>query len=199
MKHIELLSPAGSKEAAQAAINAGADAVYIGGRLFGARAYAKNPEKEDLIATIEYAHIHGSRVYLTVNTLLKDAEMGRPLYDFLLPYYEAGLDGVIVQDLGVMRLIGRLFPGLPIHCSTQMNICDLPGALAMKNVGASRVVLARELSLAEIKQITDAGIETECFIHGALCYCYSGRCLMSSFLGGRSGNRGRCAQPCRLP
>lgn len=199
MKRIELLSPAGSGVAARSAINAGADAIYIGGNLFGARAYAKNPEREELISVIEYAHIHGSRVYLTVNTLLKSHELESLLYDYLDPYYENGLDGVIVQDLGVFSFIKEHFPGLELHCSTQMTISDLTGARFMKEKGADRVVLSRELSLDEIREITAAGIETECFIHGALCYCYSGQCLMSSIFGGRSGNRGRCAQPCRLP
>lgn len=198
MRDIELLAPAGSAEGAKAVINAGADAIYIGGSRFGARAYAKNPEEESLIDVIEYAHIHGSRVYLTINTLLKNSELNEDFYNFLLPYYNAGLDGVIVQDLGVMSFVKRHFAELPIHCSTQMTISDISGARLMKEAGADRVVLSRELSLSEIKDITDAGIETECFIHGALCYCYSGQCLMSSVLGGRSGNRGRCAQPCRL-
>ncbi|MBR4753616.1 MAG: U32 family peptidase, partial [Lachnospiraceae bacterium] len=199
MKKVELLSPAGSREAAIAAINAGADAIYIGGNLFGARAFAKNPGEEDLISIIEYAHIHGSRVYLTVNTLLKSDEINEMLFGYLKAYYDNGLDGVIVQDLGVFLYLKEHFPGLELHCSTQMTISDLAGALFLKNQGADRVVLSRELSLPEIREITKAGIETECFIHGALCYCYSGQCLMSSIFGGRSGNRGRCAQPCRLP
>ena len=199
MKKVELLSPAGSVEAARAAINAGADAIYIGGNLFGARAFAKNPGEEDLISIIEYAHIHSSRVYLTVNTLLKSDEINEMLFGFLKAYYDNGLDGVIVQDLGVFLFLKEHFPGLSLHCSTQMTISDLSGARFMKDQGADRVVLSRELSLEEIRDITSAGIETECFIHGALCYCYSGQCLMSSIFGGRSGNRGRCAQPCRLP
>lgn len=199
MKNVELLSPAGSREAAIAAINAGADAIYIGGNLFGARAFAKNPGEEDLISIIEYAHIHGSRVYLTVNTLLKSDEINEMLFGYLKAYYDNGLDGVIVQDLGVFLYLKEHFPGLELHCSTQMTISDLTGARFMKEKGADRVVLSRELSLDEIKEITANGIETECFIHGALCYCYSGQCLMSSIFGGRSGNRGRCAQPCRLP
>lgn len=199
MKKVELLSPAGSREAAIAAINAGADAIYIGGNLFGARAFAKNPGEEDLLSIIEYAHIHGSRVYLTVNTLLKSDEINEMLFGYLKAYYDNGLDGVIVQDLGVFLYLKEHFPGLELHCSTQMTISDLSGARFMKEKGADRVVLSRELSLDEIREITAAGIETECFIHGALCYCYSGQCLMSSIFGGRSGNRGRCAQPCRLP
>lgn len=195
----ELLSPAGSREGAIAAVNVGADAIYIGGSFFGARAYAKNPEEAELISVIEYAHIHGSRVYLTVNTLLKSVELEHSLFDYLKPYYDNGLDAVIVQDLGVFSFIKEHFPGLHIHCSTQMTIADLSGAKLMTDAGASRVVLSRELSLEEIRKITKEGISVECFIHGALCYCYSGQCLMSSIFGGRSGNRGRCAQPCRLP
>lgn len=198
MKNIELLAPAGSIESAKAAINAGADAIYIGGSKFGARAFAKNPEEEDLISVIEYALIRGRKVFMTINTLLKNDELQNELYDFLKSYYEAGLSGVIVQDLGVVKFIKNAFPGLPVHCSTQMTISNLTGARLLRDYGAERVVLSRELSLEEIKEITSDGIETETFVHGALCYCYSGQCFFSSILGGRSGNRGRCAQPCRL-
>lgn len=197
---IELLAPAGSYEALTAAIQAGADAVYLGGERFGARAYARNLTKEEMIEAIDYVHLHGKKLYLTVNTLLKNREMERELYQYLEPYYEAGLDAVIVQDLGVMRFIKRHFPGLPIHASTQMTITGPESAKLLKEAGASRVVTARELSLKEIRQIYDTThMEIESFVHGALCYCYSGQCLMSSMIGGRSGNRGRCAQPCRLP
>ncbi len=196
----ELLAPAGSYEAMEAAFRAGADAVYLGGTKFGARAYADNLDQERLISAIDYAHIHGKQLYLTVNTLLKNKEIERELYDYLKPYYEAGLDAVIVQDLGVMEFVKRHFPSLPIHASTQMTITGPKGAKLIKEAGASRVVTARELSLKEIKEIYDeTGVEIESFVHGALCYCYSGQCLMSSLIGGRSGNRGRCAQPCRLP
>lgn len=198
MKSVELLAPAGSIESAKAAINAGADAIYIGGSKFGARAYAKNPAEDDLISVIEYALIRGRKVFMTINTLLKNDELKSELFSFLKPYYDAGLSGVIVQDLGVVSFLKASFPGLLIHCSTQMTISNLAGAKLLTDYGASRVVLSRELSLPEIKEITDAGIETECFVHGALCYCYSGQCFFSSILGGRSGNRGRCAQPCRL-
>ena len=196
----ELLAPAGSYEALEAAIRAGADAVYLGGAKFGARAYADNLDRDRMIQAIQYTHLHGRKLYLTVNTLLKNRELEKELYDYLAPYYEAGLDAVIVQDLGVLRFINREFPDLPVHASTQMTITGVEGARVLKEAGASRIVTARELSLKEIQAIYDeTGVEIESFIHGALCYCYSGQCLMSSMIGGRSGNRGRCAQPCRLP
>lgn len=197
---VELLAPAGSFQAMEAAIRAGADAVYLGGQKFGARAYADNLNQEQMIEAIDMVHLHGKQLYLTVNTLLKNKEMEQELYEYLAPFYEAGLDAVIVQDLGVMEFIKREFPGLPIHASTQMTITGVESAKLLKDAGASRVVTARELSLKEIKEIYDAThMEIESFVHGALCYCYSGQCLMSSMIGGRSGNRGRCAQPCRLP
>lgn len=195
----ELLAPAGSYETCRAVIHAGADAVYLGGSHFGARAYADNFTKEELLSAIDYAHLYGRKIYLTVNTLFKQREIEQ-LYDYLLPYYEQGLDAVIVQDFGVMRYIHTCFPKLPIHISTQMSVTDAYGANFLKNFGAVRIVPARELSLEEIRTMKNqAEIELECFVHGALCYCYSGQCLLSSMLGGRSGNRGRCAQPCRLP
>lgn len=197
---VELLAPAGSYESLQAAVNAGADAVYIGGSLFGARAYADNPDEEHLIRGIEYCHLHGRKLYMTVNTLLKETEIETLLYPYLRPYYENGLDGLIVQDLGVVRFVQEYFPELPIHASTQMTVTGADGARLLKAQGITRVVPARELSLKEIRRIIDeTGIEVETFIHGAMCYSYSGQCLFSSLLGGRSGNRGRCAQPCRLP
>lgn len=196
----ELLAPAGSYEGLQAVVKAGADAVYIGGRMFGARAYAKNPEKDEMLEAIDYAHLHGKKIYLTVNTLLKNQELFGELYDFLAPYYAQGLDAVIVQDFGVLSFIKKEFPDLPIHASTQMAVTGPHGARLIQEAGASRIVTARELSLKEIRDIYDqTGAEIESFVHGALCYCYSGMCLFSSMLGGRSGNRGRCAQPCRLP
>lgn len=201
-KNVELLAPAGSVEGLKAAIHAGADAVYIGGHRFGARAYAdsvQNSEEAELLAGIDYAHIHDRKVYLTVNTLLKQKEI-EELPAYIKPYYEQGLDAVIVQDMGVFKQIREWFPDLPIHASTQMTITGAKGAELLKQQGAKRVVLARELSLLEIAEIHNAvDIEIEAFIHGALCVCYSGQCLFSSILGGRSGNRGRCAQPCRLP
>jgi len=199
MKRIELLAPAGSYESFQASIEAGADAVYLGGRLFGARAYAANFSDEELLAAIDYARLRNIRLYLTVNTLIKENEMD-DLYEALLPLYERGLEAVIVQDLGAVSFIRRNFPDLRIHASTQMSITDTPAIQFLSDSGVSRVVLARELSLAEIHRIRrETDMEIECFVHGAMCYCYSGRCLFSSMLGGRSGNRGRCAQPCRLP
>jgi putative protease len=199
-KKVELLAPAGSFEGLKAAINAGADAVYIGGLLFGARAYANNLDAETMLQAIDYAHLHGRSLYLTVNTLLKNEELNTKLYDYIKTYYENGLDAVIVQDIGAFQFIKANFPDLAVHASTQMTICGVEGAKMIKGLGAARVVTARELSLNEIKAIHDqVDIEIESFVHGALCYCYSGQCLLSSFIGGRSGNRGRCAQPCRLP
>lgn len=195
----ELLAPAGTYEIFRAVIEAGADAVYVGGSRFGARAYAGNFSEEELLLALDYAHLRGKKVYLTVNTLLKNQELAQ-LYDYLLPYYERGLDAVLVQDFGVLSFIHRYFPQLPIHTSTQMTVTGPEGAAFLQSLGASRIVLPREMSLAEMKQIHDeTGVELEAFVHGALCYCYSGQCLFSSMLGGRSGNRGRCAQPCRLP
>lgn len=196
---IELLAPAGSYESFEAALGAGADAVYVGGAAFGARAYAQNFGQEELLRAIRTAHIHGKKLYLTVNTLLKNKELKEQLYDYLAPYYEAGLDAVIVQDLGVFRFIKRNFPGLHLHASTQMTVTGPLGMKFLEDQGASRVVAARELSLTELSAMhQSSSIEIEAFVHGALCYSYSGQCLMSSLFGGRSGNRGRCAQPCRL-
>lgn len=198
-KYPELLAPAGSFQTLEAVVQAGADAVYLGGSRFGARAYADNFTEGELLDAIDYVHLYGRKLYLTVNTLLKRAEI-ETLPDYLLPYYEQGLDAVIVQDFGVMHVIHNYFPDLPIHISTQMSVASACGFSYLHRFGAARIVPARELSLAEIRDIrcrTD--MEIECFVHGALCYCYSGQCLLSSMLGGRSGNRGRCAQPCRLP
>lgn len=198
-RRVELLAPAGNYEAFLGAVNAGADAVYLGGEKFGARAYADNFSTEEICRAIHMAHFMGRKIYLTVNTLIKEAELSQ-LYDYLRPFYEAGLDGVIVQDLGALRYIREHFPGLALHASTQMTVTGSYGASLLKEQGVVRVVPARELSLAEVRRIKEvSGLEIECFIHGAMCYCYSGQCLFSSILGGRSGNRGRCAQPCRLP
>ena len=198
-KRAELLAPAGSFASLKAAVAAGADAVYMGGARFGARAYAQNADQDEMIAAIEYAHLHGCRFYMTVNTLFKENELGE-LYEYLFPYYKAGLDGVIVQDLGALSFIREHFPGIELHASTQMTITSVYGAKELKRLGCCRVVPAREVSLEEIRRIYDeTGMDIETFVHGALCYCYSGQCLMSSLIGGRSGNRGRCAQPCRLP
>ena len=196
---VEILAPAGSMECLKAAIVAGADAVYTGGALFGARAYAHNLTEEELLEVIDYVHLHGRRLYLTVNTLIKDREMEKQMYDYLLPYYRQGLDAVIVQDIGLFRFIRKHFPDLPIHASTQMTLTGVDGAKFLEKEGAQRIVTSRELSMAEVKKIADeTELEIESFVHGALCYCYSGQCLFSSFIGGRSGNRGQCAQPCRL-
>lgn len=197
---LELLAPAGSYEGMRLAYLAGADAVYVGGQRFGARAYAHNFTEEELLRSIDEAHLHGKSLYLTVNTLMKDQELEKELYSYLKPLYMQGLDAVIVQDLGVLSFIRRNFPDLPIHASTQMTVTGPDGAQFLQGEGVSRVVTARELSLEELRAIYDrTGMEIECFVHGALCYCYSGQCLLSSLIGGRSGNRGRCAQPCRLP
>jgi len=199
-KNIEVLSPAGSYDSFIAAINAGADAIYLGGSAFGARAFSNNFSEEELLRAIDVAHIHDKKVYLTVNTLLKNNEISEQLYHYLKPYYENGLDAVIVQDMGVLNFVKEYFPQLHIHASTQMTTTGVLGAKLLKNLGASRIVTSRELNIDEIKDIdNNVDIEIEGFVHGALCYCYSGQCLMSSLIGGRSGNRGRCAQPCRLP
>ena len=196
----EVLAPAGSYECMLAAFNAGADAVYVGGQLFGARAFANNFNQEELIEAINYAHLHNKKLFLTVNTLLKNQEIKNKLVDYLIPLYEAGLDAVIVQDFGVLSLVKEHFPDMDIHASTQMTVTGPNFAKELKELGVSRIVPAREISLNEIKDIyTNTNLEIECFVHGALCYSYSGLCLLSSLIGARSGNRGRCAQPCRLP
>jgi len=198
-KRVELLAPCGGYESFLAAVNAGADAVYLGGREFGARAYAENFLEEELVSVIRQAHLFGVKVYLTVNTLVKEREFSK-IYDYMLPLYQAGLDGAIVQDMGVFSCLKRNFPDLKLHASTQMSITGAYGAAYLKEAGCERIVPARELSLQEIRAIKEeVSVEIEAFIHGAMCYCYSGLCLMSSMIGGRSGNRGRCAQPCRLP
>ena len=199
-KKVEILAPAGSYESLKAAIAAGADAVYIGGTRFGARAYADNLDEQRLLEVIDYVHLHGRKIYLTINTLLKESELKQELYDYLLPYYRQGLDAVIVQDMGVLCFLKEYFPDLPIHASTQMTITDKLGAKFLENQGVERIVTSREMHIDEIKEITEnTSLEIESFVHGALCYCYSGQCLYSSLIGGRSGNRGQCAQPCRLP
>ena len=200
MKHhkVELLAPAGNYDSFIGAINAGADAVYVGGEKFSARAYADNFDTETLCECIKYAHLFGRKVYLTLNTLIKESEFSE-IFEYVSPFYYAGLDGVIIQDLGVLKFLREHFPNMELHASTQMAVTGPKFVSLCKELGISRVVPARELSLKELKEIRDAGIEVECFIHGAMCYCYSGMCLMSSILGGRSGNRGKCAQPCRLP
>ena len=200
MRKTELLAPAGSLESLKAAVNAGADAVYIGGTRFGARAYANNLTEEDMKWAIDYAHLHGVSLYMTINTLLKEKELEEELYDYVKPYYEQGLDAVIVQDFGVLKALSEWFPDLPLHVSTQMTVTGAEGFEFLKDFpNVTRIVTSRELSLEELQNIRNTTeFEIESFIHGALCYCYSGQCLFSSVIGGRSGNRGRCAQPCRL-
>jgi len=198
-RKIELLAPAGSFDVFKAVIAAGADAVYMGLPRFSARAYAENAAKENYVDAIRYAHLHGKKLYCTINTLLKENELFDELYDTVKPLYEAGLDAVIVQDLGEMKFLQTHFPDLPIHASTQATSVGPGCAEYLKSLGVKRIVPARELNLSEIRKLYDeTGLELECFIHGALCYSYSGQCLFSSIAGGRSGNRGRCAQPCRM-
>ena len=196
----ELLAPAGSYDTFKAVINAGADAVYVGGNLFGARAYANNFTTDELISAMNYAHLRGCKVYLTVNTLLKNDEIKNKLIEYIKPFYLNGLDAVLVQDFGTLRVLHDTFPDLPLHTSTQMTVTGSYGVRFLQKYGVTRVVMAREVSLDEMKHLhEETGMEIEAFVHGALCYSYSGQCLFSSMIGGRSGNRGRCAQPCRLP
>lgn len=199
MDKIELLAPGGSKESIYAAVQCGADAIYMGGTKFSARAYASNFTEEELIEVVEYCHLYNVKVYIAFNTLIKELELEEAInYGKFL--YSIGVDAVITQDVGLFKVLKENVPGLEIHASTQMSIHNGEGALFLKNIGFQRIVLSRELSLNEIKYISkDLDIETEIFVHGALCISYSGQCLMSSIIGGRSGNRGRCAQPCRLP
>ncbi|MCR5278304.1 MAG: U32 family peptidase [Lachnospiraceae bacterium] len=195
---MELLSPAGNYEAFKGAVNAGCDAVYLGGTRFGARAYADNFSDEEIIRAIRYAHLFDIKVYLTVNTLVKESEW-QDVLDYIRPFYEAGLDGCIVQDIGLISVFPILFPEMECHVSTQGYATGKFAARFYKSFGSTRVVLARELSMDELKEVGQSeGVEVEAFVHGAMCYAYSGNCLFSSCLGGRSGNRGRCAGPCRL-
>lgn len=196
----EILAPAGSIQGLKAAIAAGCDAIYIGGSRFGARAYADNPNEDEMLEAIAYCHLHGVKLYMTVNTLLKNREMEEALFSFLRPYYEAGVDAVIVQDVGVLHFVSRCFPGLAVHASTQMTLTMGKSLEELRKYHVTRMVPARELTIEELFRMRkDTELELEVFVHGALCYCYSGQCLFSSMLGGRSGNRGRCAQPCRMP
>lgn len=199
MKRLELLAPVGSREALSAAVENGADAVYLGGQAFSARQHAANFSREEIAEGIRFAHLRGVKVYVAVNTLLDNSELVE-LVDYLYFLYKAGADAIIVQDLGVAKVVREILPDLAIHASTQMTVHNLEGVKLLEEQGIARVVLAREMALDEIRQITaEAKAEIEFFVHGALCICYSGQCLMSSMIGGRSGNRGRCAQPCRLP
>jgi len=198
MKKPELLAPAGGRDALVAAVQNGADAVYLGGRQFNARRGAENFDSQELAEVIEYAHMRGVKVYVTVNILLADSEL-REAVRFLHTIYNAGADAAIVQDLGLIRLARLVVPELELHASTQMTAHNLPGVEFLRDAGLKRVVLAREMDLDSVRYIRErAGVQLETFVHGALCVCYSGQCLMSSMIGGRSGNRGRCAQPCRL-
>jgi putative protease len=199
MKKLELLAPAGSIESMYAAVQAGADAIYLGGSKFSARAYASNFDNENMTKAVEYCHLYNVKVYVTINTILKENELQEAL-EYAKFLYRIGVDALIIQDLGFANLMKKNLPSFELHASTQMTIHNVEGASFLKELGFKRIVLSRELSLKEIKHISiDLGVETEIFIHGALCVCYSGQCLMSSMIGGRSGNRGRCAQPCRLP
>ena len=195
---VELLAPVGSWEALVAAVQNGADAVYLGGKLFNARHYASNFSDEELKEAVSYAHLRGVLVFVTVNILIDDSEMEDAL-DYAKYLYDIGVDAIIVQDVGYASLVRKVIPNLEIHGSTQMTINNLEGAKLLQEMGFARAVLAREVPAKEIKNISDnCSLELEVFVHGALCYSYSGQCLMSSLIGGRSGNRGTCAQPCRM-
>lgn len=198
-KKIELLAPAGTMESLRAAVQSGADAVYLGGSKFSARAYAGNFTDEVMKEAIDYCHFNNVKIYVTVNTILKDEEIIEAL-EYVNYLYNIGVDAVIIQDLGLASLIKSNVQDLELHASTQMTVHNLEGAKFLRNNGFKRIILSRELSIKEIANISkEKNIDTEIFIHGALCISYSGQCLMSSIIGGRSGNRGRCAQPCRLP
>ncbi len=195
----ELLAPAGSFECLVAAVSAGADAVYIGGKRFGARAYAKNFDTEEMKRAVSYCHLHGVKIYVTLNTLILDKELADAV-EYAKELYRIGVDALIIADTGLVSAIKRTVPSLALHASTQMSIHNSEGVDFAESLGCERAVVARELSFADIKEITEkTGIEIEVFLHGALCVCHSGQCLFSSMVGGRSGNRGECAQPCRLP
>ena len=193
----ELLSPAGSFECLKAVIEAGCDAVYLGGKSFSARSFATNFNNEELVEAIKYAHLYGVKVYVTVNTLVYEKEVDSFIeyIDFL---HQNNVDAILVQDIGMLHLIRSIFPNLEIHASTQMHIHNIESAKLMKKIGVKRVVLARETPLELVKEIKKIGIDVETFVHGALCVSYSGQCLMSSLIGGRSGNRGSCVGCCRL-
>ena len=195
-RKLELLSPVGSMESLIAAVENGADAVYLGGKDYSARQYASNFDREELKKAVEYCHIQGVRTYITINTLLKEEEL-KNILDYIIFLYCIGVDSLIIQDLGLLKVLQTILPDFPIQSSTQMTIHSLEGVKLLEKEGFYRVVLSRELSLNEIKFIVkNSKAEIKIFNHGALCICYSGQCLMSSMIGGRSGNRGRCAQPC---
>ena len=196
---MELLAPAGNFEALRAAVEAGANAVYLAGPNFGARAYANNFTREELTEAVRFAHLRNVAIHVTVNTIVADSELPA-LADYLRFLEQARVDAILIQDLGVAAVAKRVAPKLTLHASTQMTVHSLEGVNFLESLGFSRVVLSRELTLPEIKHIcSNTKLEIEVFMHGALCVCYSGQCLMSSMIGARSGNRGRCAQPCRLP
>lgn len=197
MKRVELLAPAGSFEALKAAVSSGADAVYLGGTCFGARAFANNFDQAEMIQAVRYCHIRNVRVYVTVNTLIYEDEL-QQVIDYIRFLYEAQVDALIIQDLGLFEILRLHYPDFEIHCSTQMHIHNRDGVRFVKQQGAKRAVLARESSLELLKECAQEDIEIEAFVYGALCISYSGQCLMSSLNGNRSGNRGECAQPCRL-
>ena len=201
MYRAELLAPAGSLSVCKAAVFAGADAVYMGGQKYSARAFAKSSlsEEDELLLAIEFCHLYGVKLFMTVNTLFKETEI-KGLLEYMDPYVEAGVDAVIVQDLGVAKVLKEAYPDLPLHASTQMTANTREAVSLLSSFGMERIVLSRELSLKDISDIYEStGAELEVFVHGAMCYSYSGACFMSSLLGGRSGNRGRCAGTCRLP
>ena len=198
---IELLAPAGSSECAKVAVDSGADAIYMGGAKYGAREFAKSTIEDNLLDTIRYVKNRGVKFYLTVNTLFKQKEL-KEIFLFLDPFVDAGVDAFIVQDLGVAMMLKERYKNVELHASTQMNITSSKGIKLVEGLGFKQVVLARELSLKEIKNIRKEvgdNIRLEAFVHGSMCYAYSGTCLMSSFIGKESGNRGRCKGPCRLP
>ena len=199
MSKIEILAPVGNEEMLRAAVFSGADAVYLGFSGFNARTSANNFDADTLKEAVRFCHARGVAVHVALNTTVYGGELPA-LEQAIRAVAASGADAVICQDLAVATLIGKIAPQLPRHGSTQMSVHSLQGALELKELGFTRVVLARELSLPEVEHITKhCGIETECFVHGALCMCVSGQCYMSAFLGGRSGNRGSCAGPCRLP
>ena len=193
----ELLSPAGNMECLKAAVNNGADAIYLGGKTFGARAYAGNFSNEELKEAVNYAHLYGVKIYITVNTIIYNTEVDE-LIKYIEYLYKIGVDALIMQDIGMISLVRKVFPNMEVHASTQCHNHNNEGIKLLKELGVTRIVLDREMSLEEIENI-DVDIEKEVFIHGALCNCYSGCCLFSFMNGGRSGNRGECTQVCRLP
>lgn len=198
MKKIEILAPAGSFDSVIAAVRSGADAVYLGEKAFSARSSAKNFDDEELKKATAYCHIHGVKVYVTINTIVFDDELEK-LKKAIISAAEADVDALIVQNMGVARLAHRLVPDLALHASTQMSIHTASGVKALYEMGFKRVVLAREMSKKEIEKCCEIPVELEVFVHGALCMCVSGQCYLSAMIGARSGNRGSCAQPCRLP